>query len=261
MGERFRAEKLADIFAIQDGITCQIVTELKVKLCGEVPPAARYTQNVEAYQSYLKGLYFRNRLGADDLKKAVDFFNNALQIDPNYALAHEGLASTYTVMEFNAIVLPGTVAPLAELHATKALELDDSLAGAYIALGAVKTMRNYDLQTRENYYKQALQKNPNHRTAHLWLSNLYTAQGKFEEAEAEIFRAQDIDPLSMGVHLTLAELYWYWNKPDKTIEQANLMLVANPDDSGWYSLLARLTRKKAILTKPLPRLKKFRRTI
>ena len=118
----------------------------------------------------------------DNGKKAIDFFNQALQVDPNYALAHEGLASTYTVMEFNAIVPPGTVVALAELHAAKALELDDSLAGAYIALGAVKTMQNYDLQTRENYYKQALLKNPNHRTARLWLSNIYTVQGKFEEA-------------------------------------------------------------------------------
>ena len=251
-----KQKKMADIFAIEDSITCQIVTELKVKLCGEVPPAARYTANVEAYQAYLKGLYFRNRLGADDLKKAVDFFNQALKIDPNYALAHEGLASTYTVMEFNAIVPPGTVAPLAELHATKALELDDSLAGAYIALGAVKTMRNYDLQTRENYYNQALLKNPNHRTAHLWLSNLYTAQGKFEEAEAEILRAQEIDPLSMGVHLTLTELYLYWHKPDKTIEQATLMLVANPDEASWHGYLAMAYAQKGDFETAFAELKK-----
>ncbi len=237
-------KKLSDIFAIQDGITCQIVTALKVKLCGEVPPASRYTKNVKAYQLYLQGLYYRNRLGADDLKKAVEFYNQALTVSPNYALAHEGLASTYTVMEFNAVVPPGTVAALAELHATKALELDDSLAGAYIALGAVRTMQNYDLQTRENYYNRALLKNPNYRTAHLWLSNIYTVQGKFEEAEAEILRAQEIDPLSIGVHLTLAELYWYWRKPDKVIEQANLMLAANPGDGGAYGLLARAYAQK-----------------
>lgn len=231
--------KIADIFAIEDGITCQIVTELKVKLCGEVPPASRYTQNIEAYQLFLKGLYHRNRLAADDLRKAVDFFGQALKIDPNYALAHEGLASTYTVMEFNAIVPPGSVAPLAESHASRALELDDSLAGAYVALGAVKTMNNYDLAERERYYKVALQKNPNHRTAYLWLANNFTVQGKFQQAEQEILRAQEIDPLSYGVHLTLAELYWYWHKPDRIIEQANFMLTANPGDGGAYGLLAR----------------------
>ena len=231
-------KKLADIFAIQDGITCQIITELKVKLCGEVAPSERYTKNVKAYQLYLQGLYYRNRLGAEDLKKAVEFYNQALQVDPNYALAHEGLASTYMVMEFNAVVPPGTVAPQAEFHATKALELDDSLAMAYMVLGAVKTMNNYDLAERERYYQQALLKNPNHRTAHLWLSNLYTVQGKFEQAEREILRAQEIDPLSFGVRLTLTELYYYWRKPDKSIEQANLMLVANPGGEGAYVYLA-----------------------
>ncbi len=233
----FDQKKLADIFAIQDGITCQIVTELKVKLCGEVPPASRYTQNVGAYQAYLKGLYYRNKLGAEDLNKAVGYFNEALKIDPDYALAHEGLASTYAVMELNAVVPPGSVAPKAEFHAQKALELDDSLAMAYIALGAVRTMQNYDLAERERYYQQALLKNPNHRTARLWLSNIYTAQGKFEQAEAEILRAQEIDPLSLGVRLSLAELYIYWRKPDKSIEQANLMLVANQGD-GAYGYLA-----------------------
>ena len=250
-------KKLADIFAIQDGITCQIVTELRVKLCGEVPPAARYTQNVKAYKLYLQGLYYRNRLSAEDLKKAVEFFNQALQVDPDYALAHEGLATTYTVMESNAVVPPGTVAPLAEFHATKALELDDGLAGAYIALGTVKTMNNYDLAERERYYRQALLKNPNHRTARLWLSNNLTVQGKFEDSEREVLRAQEIDPLSSGVRLTLAELYWYWHKPDKIIEQANLMLTANPGDGGAYGLLARAYAQKGDFEKAFAALEKI----
>lgn len=252
-----KQRRMADIFTIEDGITCQIVTELRVKLCGEVPPAARYTQNVEAYQLYLKGLYFRNRLGADDLKKAVDFFDQALKIDPNYALAHEGLALTYTVMEMNAIVPPGTVAPLAESHAARALELDSSLAGAYLALGAVRTLNNYDFAERERYYRQALLKNPNYRTAYLWLANNYTAQGKFEDAEREILHAQEIDPLSLGVQLTLAELYWYWNKPDKTIVQANLMLIANPENGGAYSLLARSYAQKNDFEKAFATLEKI----
>ncbi|MGI8786952.1 MAG: winged helix-turn-helix domain-containing protein [Pyrinomonadaceae bacterium] len=253
-----KEKKLADVFAIQDGIVCQLVTELKVKLCGEVAPSERYTKNAKAYQLYLQGMYYRNRLGAEDLKRAIDFFNQALQIDPNYALAHEGLASTYAVMELNAVVPPGTVAPLAEAHANKALELDDSLASAMIALGAVKTMNNYDLATREIYYKQALLKNPNHRTAHLWLSTNYTVQGKFEEAEREIFRAQEIDPLSVGVHLTLAELYWYWRKPDKVIEQADLMLAANPNDGdGAYSLIARAYAQKGDFERAFAALEKI----
>ncbi|MEY2490924.1 MAG: hypothetical protein QOC70_2866, partial [Verrucomicrobiota bacterium] len=189
-------KKLADIFAIQDGITCQIVTELKVKLCGETAPASRSTQNVKAYQLYLQGLYHRNQLTNENLEKAIGFYEEALRVEPNYALAHDGLAELYMVMEFNSLVPPGTAAPKAELHAQKALELDGSLAGPSIVLGAVRTMQNYDLKTRENYYQQALLKNPNHRTAHLWRANNLTVQGKFEEAEREILRVQELDPLS-----------------------------------------------------------------
>ena len=234
----FEQKKLADIFAIQDGITCQIVTELKVKLCGDVPPASRYTQNVAAYQAYLKGLYYRNRLGPEDLNKAVVYFNEALKIDSDYALAHEGLASVYAVMELNSQVEPQSVAPLAEQHALRALELDDNLAGAYVALGAVKTMQNYDLDERERYYREAIRRSPNHRTAHLWLANNLLARGKFEEAERELLAVREIDPLSTGMQLELWQLYYYWRKPDQSIQQAELMLAANPENLGVYSFLA-----------------------
>jgi TolB-like protein/DNA-binding winged helix-turn-helix (wHTH) protein/thioredoxin-like negative regulator of GroEL len=249
-------KKLADIFTIQDGIVCQIVTELKVKLCGETAPASRYTQNVRAYQLYLQGLYCRNQLDKANLEKAIGYFDEALKIDRNYALAHEGLAGVYAVMEFNSLVPPGTVAPLAESHAQKALELDNDLAGAYIVLGEVRTMKNYDLKTRENYYNQALLKNPNHRTAHLWLANNFTVQGKFEEAEREILRAQELDPLSSGVRLHLSELYYYWRKPDKAIEQAELMLAASPENLGAYSLLAKAYAQKGEFEKALASIEK-----
>nr|MDQ6940678.1 winged helix-turn-helix domain-containing protein [Verrucomicrobiota bacterium] len=157
-------KKLADIFAIQDRITCQIVTELKVKLCGERGAVARATQNLKAYQLYLQGLYQRNQVTQDHLQRAIEFYEEALRVEPNYALAHDGLGEVYMVMEFNSLVPPGTASPKAELHAQKALELDSSLAGPYIVLGAVRTMQNYDLQARETYYEQALLKNPNHRT-------------------------------------------------------------------------------------------------
>jgi tetratricopeptide (TPR) repeat protein len=160
------------------------------------------------------------------------------------------------VLEFNSAVPPGTAAPKAEFHANKALELDSDLVGAYIVLGEVKTMKNYDLQTRENYYKQALLKNPNHRTARLWLANNYTVQGKFEEAERELLRVQELDPLSFGVRLHLSELYYYWRKPDKSIEQANLMLVAKPGNETAYSLLAKAYLQKGEIEKAFAALEK-----
>jgi TolB-like protein/DNA-binding winged helix-turn-helix (wHTH) protein/tetratricopeptide (TPR) repeat protein len=249
-------KKLADIFAIQDGITCQIVTELKVKLCGDTATAPHSTQNVKAYQLYLQGLYHRNQLTQENLQKAVELYEEALRLEPNYALAHDGLAEVYMVMEFDSLVPPGTAAPKAELHAQKALELDGSLAGPYVVLGAVRTMQNYDLQARENYYQQALLKNPNHRTAHLWLANNFTVQGKFEEAEREILRVQELDPLSPGVRMHLSELYYYWRKPAQSLEQAELMLAANPENKGIHSFLAKAYAQKGEFDKAFAALDK-----
>ncbi|PZR72419.1 MAG: hypothetical protein DLM73_13335 [Chthoniobacterales bacterium] len=237
-------KKLADIFAVQDDITCQIVAELKVKLCDEIGSASRSTHNVNAYQLYLQGLFQRNQLTNEHLQKAVGFFEEALRVEPNYALAQDGLAEVYMVMEFDSMVPPGTAAPKAELHAQKAQELDGSLAGPYVVLGAVRTMQNYDLKARESYYQQALLKNPNHRTAHLWLANNFAVQGKFEEAEREILRVQELDPLSLEVRMHLSELYYYWRKPDKSIEQAELMLAAAPENKGIYSFLAKAYAQK-----------------
>ena len=249
-------KKLADIFAIQDRITCQIVTELQVKLCDETMPASPSTQNVKVYQLYLHGLYQRNLVTKENLQNAIAFYEEALRLEPNYALAHAGLAEVYMVMEFNSLVAPGTAAPKAELHAQKALELDGSLAGPYTVLGAVRTMQNYDLKTRENYYQQALLKNPNHLTAHLWLANNFAVQSKFEEAERELLRVQELDPLSFSVRMHLSELYYYWRKPDQSIEQAELMLAANPENEGTYSFLAKAYAQKGEFDKAFAALEK-----
>ncbi len=243
-------KNIADIFAIQDGIVCGLVAELKLKSCGE----SQQTPNVAAYQAYLKGLAFRNQM---DLPKAVELFKEALQIEPDYALAHEGLATVYTLMEVNSQVPPQTAAPLAEFHANRALELDENLVGAYLALGTVKTLRNYDLNERINYYREAIRRQPNYPTARRWLATALLAQGKFEEAEAELLRVQENDPLSFGVRLNLAELYYYWRKPDKTIEQANLMLIANPENTEAHNLLYKAYMQKGLIAEAAEEYRKY----
>ncbi len=233
------------------------LSELKVKPCVEVPREARFTQNAKAYQLYLQGLYYRNLITNDNLQRAIGFYDEALRVEPGYALAHEGLATAYMALEFNSGVTPGAAAPKAEFHAQKALDLDAELAGAYIVLGAVKTMKNYDLRSRENYYKQALVKNPNHRTAHLWLANNYTVQGKFDEAEREILYVQEIDPLSSSVRLHLTELYYYWRKSDKSIEQAEMMLAGQPENNGIFAFLARAHAQKGDFEKAFAALERL----
>jgi TolB-like protein/DNA-binding winged helix-turn-helix (wHTH) protein/cytochrome c-type biogenesis protein CcmH/NrfG len=247
-------KNISDIFAIQNEIVCGLVAKLQVKSCGEVPSSERYTRNVAAYQAYLKGLAYRNRL---ELPKAAEFYKEALRLEPDYAPAHEGLAGVYTLMEVNSQVPPQSVAPLAEFHANRALELDENLVGAYLALGTVKTMRNYDLNERIRYYREAIRRNPNYLTARRWLATALLAQGKFEEAETELLRVQESDPLSFGVRLNLAELYLYWRKPDKAIEQAELMLVANPEHAGAHDFLAKAYLQKGLISEAAEEYKKY----
>ena len=237
-------KNIAEIFAIQENIVCGLTAKLGVKSCGE-NPATGDARSVGAYQAYLKGLAFRNRY---ELPKAVEFFKESLRLEPDYALAHEGLATVYTLMEVNSQVVPQTAAPLAEFHAAKALELDANLVGAYLALGTIKTLRNYDLNERIRYYREAVRRNPNYPTARRWLATALLAQGKFEETETELLRAQESDPLSVGVRLNLAELYLYWRKPDKAIEQVNMMLIAAPENAGTHDLLAKAYLQKGMLT-------------
>lgn len=251
-----REKNFSEIFAIQDEIVCQLVADLKVKICGDVPTSDRYTKNVKAYQLYLQGLYYRNIVSPENLKKAEEFFNEALKIEPDYALAHDGLAQVYMVTEFNSYEKPGTAAPKALFHAEKALAQDDSLPGSNIVLGAVKTLKNYDLNERERYYNQALLKNPNNRTAILWRSNIYLARGEFEKAEAEIFKAQEIDPLSNGVHLSLAELYLYWRKPDEAIKESEMMFMLHPENTDINLFLSSAYYQKGEFEKGLNLLEK-----
>lgn len=247
-------KNIREIFAIQDGIVCGLVNELRVKSCGEPVASKSRTQNVAAYQAYLKGLAFRNQM---DLPKAVEFFREALRLEPDYASAHEGLATVYALMEMNSQVPPQSVAPLAEFHASRALELDENLVGAYLALGTVKTLRNYDLNERIGYYREAIRRSPNYLTARRWLATNLLAQGKFEEAETELLRVQEGDPLSYGVRLNLAELYLYWRKPDKSIEQANMMLIGNPANTEAHNLLYKAYLQQGLITEAAEEYRKY----
>jgi TolB-like protein/DNA-binding winged helix-turn-helix (wHTH) protein/cytochrome c-type biogenesis protein CcmH/NrfG len=245
-----------DVFEIQDEIARSVTTNLRLKLspADEQRLTNKQPDDIAAYQAYLKGLHYRNQM---ELPKAIEFYKEALQIEPNYAAAHEGLAVVYTLMEFNSQVPPGTAAPLAEFHANQALAKDENLVGAYISLGAVKTLKNYDLEERIRYYREAIRRNPNYLTAHRWLSSALLAQGKFEETESELLYVQEIDPLSYGVRLNLAELYYYWRKPDKTIEQANLMLIANPNDVEAHGLLSKAYFQKGMFAEAEAEFKKY----
>jgi tetratricopeptide (TPR) repeat protein len=207
-----------------------IVDNLKLELLGEekVTLVKQHTQNLKAYELYLRGRYFWNKRTGEDMKKSVEYFEQAIEEDPLYALAYTGLAFSYvTLGEWN--ILPAKeVFPKAKAAATKALEIDNSLAEAHVPLGAVKCNFDWDWQGAEREYKLAIELNPNDASAHQWYSEYLAVMGRFKEAFREIKRAQELDPLSLIINTVEAYLLFFAREYDKGIEQCRKVLEMDP---------------------------------
>ena len=191
-------EKFTDIFSVQDAISEQAAHSLELKLSGEEKSllAKRYTTNPDAHDAYVRGRFFWNRRTTADLKEAIKYFNEAVEKDPNYALAYAGLADAYSLLADYDGALPTDAYPKAKEAAAKALELDDELAEAHTSLSYVKMFYYHDWQGAQDGYRRAIALNPNYATARHWYSEYLTAMGRFDEAFAEARRAKEIDPLS-----------------------------------------------------------------
>jgi len=231
-GEQYE-RKLSELLTTQREIVTDIVSKLQLKLSGESEQklAKKYTVNPEAYQAYLKGRYFWNRRTPEDLKKAIEQFDLAVQKDPNYALAYVGLADSYLI----AGNLPGSSVkesiPRAKAYATKALEIDDSLGEAYATLGLINALL-WNWAEAEKACKRSIELNPNYATARHWYSRLLNTLGRKDEALAEIKRANEIDPLSMVIISNLAGFYRERGDYQSAIEQNNKIIEIDPSYFG-----------------------------
>ncbi|MGB7297525.1 MAG: protein kinase, partial [Candidatus Aminicenantales bacterium] len=166
--------KMADMFAIQDDIAKAIVTELKIKLLGEesAPLVKNYTENLEAYRLYLLGRDLWNKRGETEVIKSIGYFEKAIEIDPNYALAYAGLGDAYAILGNNGFWLPEKAYPKAKEAALKALELDNNLAEAHTALAGIMRDNDWDFDNAEKELKLAIALNPNYATAHHFYAEL-----------------------------------------------------------------------------------------
>ena len=189
---------MADVFAVQDEIASKISDNLRLRLDRDARKrlTKRYAENVEAYQLYLKGRYVLNKYTEEGWTKAIDFFRQALEIDPTYALAWSGLADSYYQLS-SLVLLPGEAIPKARAAAMKALEIDDTLAEAHASLGIIKSQYDWDRAGAEKEFRRALELNPSYALAHTWLGQYcYYVNGQFERSLIELRRAQELDPLS-----------------------------------------------------------------
>jgi len=223
---------LEDIFAIQDEISLAIVEALKVKLLKTEKAAIvkRHTEDLEAYNLYLKGNYYWQMMTPEGFDKAIECFEQALQKDPHYVLAYTGLSSVYWLSSYFGNVPPNEAYPRAKEYAKKALDIDNTLAEAHASLGFINMNYDWNWKAAEREFKQALQLDPNSALTHLQYSTLLILTERHEEAIAEAKRAQELDPLSSyintwGVGLAFFNAYQY----DRAIEELRMTLTINPN--------------------------------
>jgi len=221
--------KLIDIFSVESEIAKAIADTLQAKLTGaeETAIATKPTENPEAYELYLKGRFFWNKRSGVDLRKAIEYFQQAIARDPNYALAYAGLADSYLLLPNygNASTLESI--PPARAALKKALALDDSLAEAHASSGLLDQIELH-LEQGNSELERAIQLKPNYATAHHWLMLGYLMLGHFDPAIAEGKRALELDPLSLIINADFAWTYFCARRFDDAEAQARKTLEIDP---------------------------------
>jgi len=230
-----------DIFVLQDEISLAIVDKLRLKLLGEEKGkiVKRYTENVEAYQAYLKGRYHWNRRTEESLRKGLEYFSLAIEKDPNYALAYVGLAESFNIMGENFVIPPKEAFPAAKQAALKALQINKNLGEAYTSLAIVKVDFDWDWTGAEREYRRAIDLNPNYATTHQLYAEYLSMMKRHDEAIEEIKQALELDPLSLVINTVKGVVFYYKRQYDQAIKDLNNTLEIDPNFSLARLFLAR----------------------
>jgi TolB-like protein/Tfp pilus assembly protein PilF len=248
-----------NVFFLQDDLSREISEKLRLRLTGDEKRrlTKRYTEDAEAYRLYLKGRYHWNKRNPEDLQKAVDYFQQALNRDPVYPLAYAGLADTYAYLSFFHVVPPRQAMPKAKAAAVKALEIDDHLAEAHVSLGYVSFTYDGDWSAAGKHFEQALALNPIYSGAHTFYAFYLNSLGRSEEALAVAKRALDLDPASPAVSHSLAVQLYLARRFDQAIEQAHNTLEMDANFAISYQLLGEVHVSKGLYREGLLALEKF----
>ena len=225
--------QLGDILTLQSHVASAIVNEIRVKLTPEdqVRLATTHQVSTQSYENYLKGRYYWNKRSQEGLTKAIDYFQLAIEQDPNYALAYAGLADCYSII---GSVIVGTVpalevAPKARAAALKSLELDNTLAEAQTSLATVRFNYDWDWNAAASGFRRAVELNPNYATAYQRNSLYLMSMGRTSESIAEMNRAHDLDPLSISTNFSLGWRLYLAREYDQAIEQLRNTIDMDPD--------------------------------
>ena len=230
---------LRNVLALQDDVAQAIANELKIKLASQGQPRLTGSRPVdpEAYEAYLKGRYYSSKRTEKDLKKSIEYFQQAIEKDPNYASAYSGMADAYALLGFRGNLPSNEALSKAKAAALKAVELDDSLADAHASLAFIAEIHEWDWATAEREYKRALELNPGYAAGHNWYAGYLMYVGRFEEGIAEAKRARDLDPLSLPVNNALAGRLLVAGRVDEALEQLKKTLEMDPRFASAHQTL------------------------
>jgi TolB-like protein/Flp pilus assembly protein TadD len=239
--------KVTDAFALQQEISRDISETLRSKLTGEQQQrlTKRETVSPEAYQLYLKGRYYWNKREDKEFIKALEYFQQAIDKDPTYALAYVGLAESYLIGGSNNLSRWEKVSK-AKATAQKALEIDATLGEAHTTLANIKHWDDWNWEEAEKEYKLAIELSPNYATAHHWYAESLSAVGRFDESFAEYNRALEIDPLSLAISTDLGLAYYLSRQYDRAIEHLKKLRETDPNYVRTHFYLARVYEQKGM---------------
>jgi len=234
---------LSNILELQRELARTIAQQIKIALTPEEETRLMKSPriNPEAYHLYLRGRFFWNRRTGEDLKKAIEYFEGAIEIDPDYALAYIGLADSYLTIPDYSSFPPDEAYPKARELITKALELESNLAEAHNSL-AVVLSNFWNWEEAEREFNRTIELNPNYATAHHWYAFHLILMARIDEAIEEIRRAHELDPLSLVINRNMGQMLYYGRQYDKAIEALQRTLELDPDfvythlELGWVYL-------------------------
>jgi serine/threonine protein kinase/Tfp pilus assembly protein PilF len=231
---------IKDVFEIQEKVATEIVLALQLRLSPDEKQilGKRYTENTEAYQLYLQGRFFWNKRDEDGLKTAIIYFEKAIEMDQQYALAWAGIADSYTLLGEFGTIQRKELYPLAAAAVKRALEIDDQLAEVHTSFAILLMLNEWDWVNSKREFKRALELNPNYATAHHWYSLWFLSMGDLEKSTRMIQRASELDPVSQAIIKDIGMARYYDKQYDDAIEMAKKTLELAPDYPAAHRLLS-----------------------
>jgi tetratricopeptide (TPR) repeat protein len=237
--------KPGDIFVVQDEISNEISGKLRLQLtrAEKKQLTKRHTENAEAYRLYLKGRHYWNRWTEEGFHKAIEYFQQAVEKDPSYALAYAGVADSYVLLGWNSYLPPKEAFPKGKVAAMTALRLDPDLAEAHTSFAALLWLHDWQWEEAKTEFKRSLELGPTYATANHWFAEYAMTMGLHGDAMARMQNGQELDPLSIIINVAVGWGFYFARRYDDAIEQLRRTVELDPNYPVTYWILGLLLRK------------------